>query len=118
MNDLIGRLAGLPFAPMITWASGTNKWLGIGLGDLLLAAVFPLVMRRHSDARQGSRALALGLATLKAMVLLLDLRAVAHYAPSDGGTRAVDGGAVRVLESPAWRGAHNMAIPAGRTSAP
>jgi hypothetical protein len=45
MNDLIGRLAGLPFAPMMTWASGANHWLGVGLGDLLLATVFPLVLR-------------------------------------------------------------------------
>src|SRR5438270_642793 len=39
MNDLIGRLASLPFAPQITWASGDDQWLGVGLGDLLLAAV-------------------------------------------------------------------------------
>jgi hypothetical protein len=28
------------------WPSGANQWLSGGLGDLLLAAVFPLVMRK------------------------------------------------------------------------
>ena len=76
MNDRIARLAGLPFAPLITWASGANEWLGVGLGDLLLAAVFPLVMRKAFGRTAGLLALRLGLATLTAMLALLDLHVV------------------------------------------
>jgi hypothetical protein len=82
MNDLIGRLAGLPFAPLITWASGANEWLGIGLGDLLLAAVFPLVMRKAFGRTAGLLALGLGLMALTAMLVLLDLRVVRITLPA------------------------------------
>jgi hypothetical protein len=43
-SDLITRVAGLPFAPVIAWPLVGSQWSGIGLGDLLLAAVFPLVI--------------------------------------------------------------------------
>ena len=47
MADLFARLTTLPFAPIIAWPlANSHLWLGIGLGDLLLAAVFPLVMRK------------------------------------------------------------------------
>ena len=82
MNDLIDRLAGLPFAPQITWASDGGQWLGVGLGDLLLAAVFPLVMRKAFGRRAGLLALGLGLATLTAMLALLDLRVVRVTVPA------------------------------------
>jgi hypothetical protein len=82
MNDLIGRLAGLPFAPLIAWASGTNEWLGVGLGDLLLGAVFPLVMHKAFGRTAGLLALGLGLATLTAMLVLLDLRVVRITLPA------------------------------------
>jgi len=82
MNDLINRLAGLPFAPLITWASDGGQWLGIGLGDLLLAAVFPLVMRKAFGRTAGLLALGLGLATLMAMLALLDLRVVRVTLPA------------------------------------
>jgi hypothetical protein len=46
ITDLFGRLAGLPFAPLVAWRVGVgDSWFGLGLGDLLLAAVFPLVAR-------------------------------------------------------------------------
>lgn len=45
MGDLVARLGSLPLAPMVAWSSQHTLW-GIGLGDLLLAAVFPLVMRK------------------------------------------------------------------------
>ena len=82
MNDLIDRLAGLPFAPQITWASGDNQWLGVGLGDLLLAAVFPLVMRKAFGRTAGLLALLLGLLTVAAMLVLLDLRRVQVTLPA------------------------------------
>ena len=46
-DDLFRRLAGLPFAPLVAWPAGTTgQWLAIGLGDLLLAAVCPLALRK------------------------------------------------------------------------
>jgi len=45
--DLFGRLFGLPLAPILAWPIGPgSEWLGIGMGDMLLATVFPLVMRK------------------------------------------------------------------------
>lgn len=81
MTDLFGRLAGLPFAPMVAWVvgpiasptndpSGATLWLGLGLGDLLLAAVFPLVSRKAFGRRAGLSALALALGTLAAILSL------------------------------------------------
>lgn len=46
MDDLFRQLDGLPFAPLVAWSSGQGQWASIGLGDMLLAAVFPLVMRK------------------------------------------------------------------------
>jgi hypothetical protein len=45
--DLFGRLFDLPLAPILAWPIGMGgEWLGIGMGDMLLATVFPLVMRK------------------------------------------------------------------------
>jgi hypothetical protein len=82
MNDLIGRLAGLPFAPQVTGLSGDGQWLGVGLGDLLLAAVFPLVMRKAFGRTAGLLALCLGLMTMATMLVLLDLRMVKITVPA------------------------------------
>lgn len=54
---LIARLAGLPFAPLIGWGAGRAR-LGVGVGDLLLMAVFPLVMHKAFGRRAGLLALA------------------------------------------------------------
>jgi len=45
-NELIARLAGLPFTPMLAWPLPDGQWAGIGLGDLLFASVGPLVVRK------------------------------------------------------------------------
>ena len=41
MNDLFNHVAGLPFAPLVAWPTGSGDpsrpWLAIGLGDLLLS---------------------------------------------------------------------------------
>ena len=62
MDALFGRIAGLPFAPLIAWPAGAGGlWLGIGVGDLLLAAVLPLVMRKAFGRAAGISALAVNL---------------------------------------------------------
>ena len=73
-SDLFTRLAGLPLAPIIAWSSG-SKVVNIGLGDLLLAAVFPLVMRKAFDRSAGIMALVLALSAV-GMLLALPLQGV------------------------------------------
>jgi hypothetical protein len=73
MTDLIDHLAGLPFAPTVMWYfdnGGALGWQGIGLGDLLLAAVFPLVMRKAYGRQAGRAALVLGLSAVAAVLSL------------------------------------------------
>ena len=63
MNLLINRLSNLPLAPIIAWRS-EGATLSLGLGDLLLAAVFPLVMRKAYGLTAGWAALAIALGTI------------------------------------------------------
>jgi hypothetical protein len=77
MTNLFSHLAGLPFAPMVLWPyqpgqpfpAETIHWLGIGLGDLLLATVFPLVMRKAYGRRAGLTALVTGLGAIVPIML-------------------------------------------------
>src|SRR5262245_50081077 len=70
MTDLMSHVANLPFTPMVGWPLGrAGLWLGIGLGDLLLAAVFPLVMRKAFGRRAGVVALAMSLGVIGALLL-------------------------------------------------
>jgi hypothetical protein len=47
MAQLFERVAALPFAPIVGWTAGPDgSSVGIGLGDLLIATAFPLVMRK------------------------------------------------------------------------
>ncbi len=69
--DLFGRLFGLPLAPIIAWPLGAEgEWLGIGMGDMLLATVFPLVMRKAFGRVAGIASLA---GNLSLVVLLLSV---------------------------------------------
>jgi hypothetical protein len=74
MSNLITRLAGLPLAPILAWGEGGNA-LGLGLGDLLFAAVFPLVMRKAFGRSAGVSALVLVLCAI-GMVLALPSKGV------------------------------------------
>ncbi len=70
MTDLVQRLAVLPFSPLIAWPLGQEgHWLGLGMGDVLLAAVFPLVLRKAFGRRAGLVAMAIALLAI-ALVLL------------------------------------------------
>lgn len=71
MGQLFHRLSGLPFAPLVVWPlDRAGQWLGIGLGDLLLAAAFPLVMRKAFGRPAGLVALLLGLGVLVLLLVL------------------------------------------------
>lgn len=45
MDDLLRRLATLPFAPLVAWRED-GQWLALGLGDLLMVVLAPLVLRK------------------------------------------------------------------------
>jgi hypothetical protein len=66
-DEMIERLTDLPFLPVFAWAWGDDEWLGIGLGDLLFATVFPLVMRKAYGKRAGLVAVAIALGTIVAI---------------------------------------------------
>lgn len=71
MADLFHRLSGLPFAPLVIWPlENAGQWLGIGLGDLLLAAAFPLVMRKAFGRPAGLAALLSGFGVLAILLVL------------------------------------------------
>jgi hypothetical protein len=46
-----------------------GDWLGIGLGDLVLAAVFPLVMRKAFGRTAGIAAMLIGLGAIGLLIL-------------------------------------------------
>jgi hypothetical protein len=68
-TELITRLAGLPFTPVLAWPVGHQQWLGIGLGDLLFATVGPLVFRKAYGRTAGWVAIALALGAIGAILL-------------------------------------------------
>ena len=71
-NNLFARLEGLPFVPELAWPLNTSgERLVIGLGDLVLAAVFPLVMRKAFGRTAGLFAMLIGLSTIALLILSL-----------------------------------------------
>jgi hypothetical protein len=68
-NDLIARLAGLPFTPVLVWPMGHEQWLGIGLGDLLFATVGPLVFHKAFGRTAGIVAIVAALGAIGVVFL-------------------------------------------------
>ncbi len=68
-GELVARLSDLPLAPLVAWSS-ENTMPSIGLGDLLLATVFPLVMRKAFGRSAGLVALVLTLAAIGTLLAL------------------------------------------------
>jgi hypothetical protein len=68
-GDLIARLAALPLAPVVGWGTGdAGGWVGVGLGDLLMATTIPLVLRKAFGRTAGLAAVALGLGTIAGLL--------------------------------------------------
>jgi hypothetical protein len=80
MNDLIWRLASIPFAPVIAWGAEPDRVV-VGLGDLLLVGVFPLVMRKAFGRSAGIAGVAINLGTLIATMTILQLANVRATVP-------------------------------------
>jgi hypothetical protein len=68
--DLFGRLFGLPLAPIIVWPLDDGRWLGIGMGDMLLGTVLPLVLRKAFGRAAGAIALATNLAAIAVLLFV------------------------------------------------
>ncbi len=81
MNDLLWRLSGLPFAPQVIWPVGDGQWVGLGLGDLLLASAFPPVLRKAFGRGAGLAALAASLAAIGVLLGLAGLGALGEAFP-------------------------------------
>ena len=69
-SELVRHLAGLPFSPMFAWPVAGGSWVGLGLGDVLFAALSPLAMRKAFGRTAGLGTLGTGLAGLIFVFLL------------------------------------------------
>lgn len=69
MDALFLRMMGLPFGTQLAWPAGAGL-AGLGMGDLLLAAVFPLVMRKAFGLRAGLVAMGIAVGVLVGLFLL------------------------------------------------
>lgn len=72
MAGMLERLSAVPFVPLVSWGE-PGRVLSAGLGDLLLAAVFPLVMRKAFGRTAGLIGLVTGLVVMVAMLSVLYL---------------------------------------------
>lgn len=70
MDNLFRQVGHLPFAPLVAWQTADGQWAAIGLGDLLMAAVFPLVLHKAYGRAMGQLALGLALGTLAVVMYL------------------------------------------------
>jgi hypothetical protein len=81
-GDLFARLSGLPFAPLVAWPTGRGEeWIGVGLGDLLVAAVFPIVFRKAFARSAGFAAGASALTVIAGLLVLVDIKALTGTFP-------------------------------------
>ena len=70
MGDLFIRLAKLPVRPLVSSPiDSAGQFAAMGLGDLLPAAAFPLVMRKAFGRSAGLAAMAIGLGAIAALIL-------------------------------------------------
>jgi hypothetical protein len=82
MDDLFTRLADFPFAPLVAWPTADGGGtLALGIGDLLIAAAAPLVMRKAFGWSAGALAMGGNIAALGFVLLLPLLGGVAQIFP-------------------------------------
>jgi hypothetical protein len=100
MTDLITRLSDLPLLPVVAWRTG-DAGLAIGLGDLLLAGVFPLVMRKAFGQAAARAALVIGVTLIGVILALIQLRVIDFSVPV-----MVVLGPLMVVQYRFWSGRH------------
>jgi hypothetical protein len=100
MTDLITRLSDLPLLPVVAWRTG-DAGLAIGLGDLLLAGVFPLVMRKAFGHAAARAALVIGVTLIGVILALIQLRVIDFSVPV-----MVVLGPLMVVQYRFWSGRH------------
>lgn len=72
MTDVIERLSQLPLVPVVAWGlSDPQTSLRLGIGDLILLTVGPLVFRKAYGRKAGLFALGSGLVVVAAILALL-----------------------------------------------
>jgi hypothetical protein len=82
MEDVFERLAQLPLVPVVAWGlSEPETALRLGLGDLLILTVAPLVFRKAFGRVAGAVALVIGLAVVGTMLTLLATQVVTGSIP-------------------------------------
>jgi hypothetical protein len=90
MGELFERVVELPFAPVVGYVivglptvtrtvGPDGGWIGIGLGDLLVATVFPPVMRKAYGRPAGRAALVIGSALIAAVFALSALGGIGIF---------------------------------------
>jgi hypothetical protein len=80
MGRLIAHLAALPYAPLIVWPDG-DRFLGLGLGDVLMMALAPLVLRKAFGRRAGILAAAVGIAVAGGLLAAVTAGAFSRSIP-------------------------------------
>lgn len=81
MAQIAERLSTIPFVPFVAWGT-PGRGLGIGLGDLLVAALFPLVMRKAYGRTAGRAALGTGIVAVVTMLTWLYLASAETLIPA------------------------------------
>lgn len=81
MDELITRLSHVPLMPFVLWHADGSA-LGIGFGDLVLASVFPLVMRKAFGRRAAAAAIAIGLGAIAVLMALVDFGVIVRTVPA------------------------------------
>jgi hypothetical protein len=69
MAAVMHRLADLPFAPLVAFRFGAGLRVSLGLGDVLMATLFPLVMRKAFGRSMGLAAAALAVVAIGVVML-------------------------------------------------
>jgi hypothetical protein len=68
MGDVMERLVGLPLSPQVAWGTQhTAFYASIGLGDLLMASIFPMIMRKAYGPAAGYSSIAISIAAILGM---------------------------------------------------
>ena len=115
MTDVFERLSQLPLVPVVAWGlSDPDTSLRLGLGDLLLLTVVPIVFRKAFGRRAGLVALISGLSLFARAARPPDHGSRDGLHPGHVASRSARHRPVLVLAAPSWRGADHSRVPAGR----